>query len=49
VLFKEITMQGFRVYTEREFAFTIGMLAAGAERFGRIITTIIALTIRRRR
>lgn len=38
VLFKEITMQGFRVYTEREFAFTIGMLAANAERFERIIT-----------
>lgn len=38
VLFKEIAIQGFRVYTEREFAFTIGMLAANAERFGRIIT-----------
>lgn len=38
VLFKEITMQGFRVYTEREFAFTVGMLAANAERFERIIT-----------
>lgn len=43
VLFKEITMQGFRVYTEREFAFTVGMLAANAERFGRIIADDYAL------
>jgi (R,R)-butanediol dehydrogenase / meso-butanediol dehydrogenase / diacetyl reductase len=38
ILFKEITMRGFRVYAEDEFNSAISMLSSNTERFSRIIT-----------
>ena len=43
MLFKEITIKGFRVYTEEEFNFTVKVLANNPERFAKLITDVFDL------